>query len=217
MKKTIKIICALFFTSLVTSCGLLIVPEAGIDCPTVHYSDSYDGPGVDPDPDTSVKNTNNNNSDSEPFLSYTIGVAANKAISEKLAFETGIYVSGKGNKSESPNIEDKLNLTYLDMPLLAQYTIGKSNFSINGGLQPSLLLKAKRKLMVNGIENTQTVTDSYKAFDLAANIGVGYQFNNRIRVNLGYDHGLININDFDGLKAYNRNFKFKIGYVLNKK
>jgi len=216
MKTILKIGFLLLGSNLFMGCAAFYYPEIGVTCPSTHTSSSYSNPDPDPDPDVGIKKAVNNTTDSETFLSYRVGVAANVPINEKFAFETGVHLAGKGNKTKSPNIEDKLNLTYIDVPLTVRYKIGSNNFSIYGGLQPSLLVNAKRKLNVNGMEDSQKITGAYKTLDMAASLGAGCQFNNGIRLNIGYDHGFVNINDFGGFKAYNRMFRFTVGYQFGK-
>jgi len=81
---------------------------------------------------------------------------------------------------------------YVDLPVLIQYNLN-SPFSFYAGLQPSLLLDAKRKFKSPNLSDTQKATDEFKKFDLAAAAGVGYQINNAIGLKLLYHHGLTNI------------------------
>jgi len=164
------------------------------------------------------------NSSGESTIGFQLGVDFIIPVNDQVSAETGLRLARKGSKSSfgdaDYSFEDKVLSTYVDIPLLARYKIGQKGFSVYGGLQPSVLLGAKRKSKVDGSSSSQKVTDQYKTLDLAGSIGVGYQLDNGIKLNLGYDHGFVNIsknNDFGGSKINNRTFKLMVGYVLPNK
>lgn len=161
------------------------------------------------------------NEDNTLFLSYSTGVAVTFPIAEQFSFESGLYLSGKGNKtatgSGSNALKAKLSLTYIDLPLLANYQFGESGFNVFGGLQPSVLISAKNKIDFEGNSDSQNVKDQYKTLDIATSIGVGYNFENGIGLRFGYSHGLSNIEkEESGLKTKNRTLKLGVSYVFTK-
>ncbi len=235
MKKfgiVIKVLFFLVLISLTQSCKLL-PRQGGVGGPLVNFFVNGVCPSTESNSTSSTSDTGsrsdisksqlqNNGTDSEFFLSYRVGAGTSVPIGEKLSFNPRVLLSGKGNKTSSAGFEDKLTSTYLDFPLLVDYKLGSSKFSINGGLQPSILLSAKRKIEFEGNEDSQKVTDQFNTFDLAASIGVGYNFDNGFGINLGYDHGLTNINKSDSnfgsdFKAHNRALHLGVSYTLNKR
>jgi len=189
------------------SCKKLIFsPIIGIDASKFSDEDDYAG------------------SNGESLIGYQVGIDAIVPFNDLLSFESGLHLAGKGNKSsfsgDGFSSEDKINMTYIDLPMLARYNVGQGGFSVYGGLQPSILLNANQKTVNDDSEDSQKVTDQFKTLDLAGSIGVGYQFSNGVRLNLGYDYGFSNISanqDFGTGKVNNRTFKLIVGYTLGQK
>lgn len=166
--------------------------------------------------------------DGGSLIGLQLGVDAFAPITNQLLLESGLRYAAKGNKSvfdnggefegENYSFEDKTRLNYIDFPVLARYQVGNSGFSVYGGMQPSLLLSAKQKSSGTGSEDQSTqVTDSYKRLDFAGSLGIGYRFQNGIRLNLGYDHGFSNIAKSEAFGAgsiNNRTVKLSVGYTI---
>jgi hypothetical protein len=233
LKKLFKILIALILTNLTVGCALIPktgFPDddvfnyiAGFSCPSTETKTDYGGDGYGGDYDTSLRfpvskyQLQNDGNQSEFFLSYRVGAKLKLPLNDKFSLSPAMVLSGKGNKNSNAGFEDKLTSTYIDVPLMINYKLGNSKFSLNGGLQPSILLSAKRKITGNGNDQSQKVTDQFNTFDLAASIGAGYQFDNGFGLNFGYDYGLTNINKSDGgFKAYNRVLQLGISYNFNK-
>ena len=229
MKTSLKILMLLCAINFLIGCNPL---EAYIsaNCPSTDTKTTYNTENTT-NPDSSlpttkraVKNSKsvaqNDGPESEFLLSYSVGVGTQIPISETFSFKPRVLVTGKGNKTMEAGFEDKLTTTYIDVPLLVSYKVGESNFNINAGLQPSVLLSANRKITGNGNEESQKVTDQFNTFDLGATIGVGYIFDNGIGLNLGYDHGITNINKSSefgsSFKAYNRVLHVGVSYAFMK-
>lgn len=196
-------------------------------------SDNYKGQGCEvklmPSGGVILSNINENadysEGNNEPKLGVNLGVNIVTPINPKITLETGLGYTGKGSKSsysddydgeESYSQEDKLNLSYLEMPILARYRFNNTGFSVYGGVQPALLLGAKQKSEATGAPSQDLdVKDNFKSFDASAIFGVGYEFKNGIMINAGYDLGLLNIaekSDFGNTTVKNRAFKFSLGY-----
>ena len=134
----------------------------------------------------------------DPISDFHAGILAEISISEKFSFQPELLYSGQGSK---------INLTYINLPLLGKYYLTKG-FSIEAGPQIGYLLSAK-----NG---STDVKNSYKSIDLGASLGASYTLNNRFIFSARYNLGLSNINDVSGLSDKNRNgvFQLSIGYFL---
>ncbi len=52
--------------------------------------------------------------------------------------------------------------------------------------------------------------DGYKRFDFGLGLRAGLEFNQKVPVSIGYDFGLLDIND--GVSAKNRNLTLSVGY-----
>jgi len=224
MKTTIKILMLLLSINLFIGCAAgTLATEAFVkaNCPWIKEDYNINNTDTGSRLPAIKKTVQNNDTESEFFLSYSVGVGAEVPINDKFSFNPAVALSGKGNKTSNVGFEDKITSTYIDVPLLISYKLGESKFNLNAGLQPSILLNAKRKITGNGNEDSQKITDQFNAFDLAASLGAGYHFNNGFGLNVGYDHGLININKSDddfgsSLKAHNRALRFGVSYIFSK-
>lgn len=167
----------------------------------------------------------------ESKLGFQLGANALFPINQNLRLETGLGYASKGSKTsyegeggefgeETFSQEDKLNLSYLEVPILARYQFNNTGFSTYGGLQPALLLGAKQKSEATSSPSQETdVKDRFKSFDASAVFGVGYEFKNGLMLNAGYDLGLLNIaesSEFGNATAKNRSFKISLGYIFGK-
>lgn len=170
-------------------------------------------------------------SDNKSKLGMQLGANALFPVNQNLRLETGLGYANKGSKSsyegergefgeEVFSAEDKTTLSYLEAPVLARYQFSNTGFSAYGGLQPALLLGAKQKSEQTGSQSQDMdVKDRFKGFDTSAVFGVGYEFNNGLMVNAGYDLGLVNIaesNEFGNASIKNRAFKISLAYIFGK-
>lgn len=211
--------------AIITFCGscAALFAEIGLSCPSGSERSNYNiGDESVATNTTSRENASrsaNNGRESKPFLSYRAGGRAVWPVADKVSVSSGLFLAGKGSKYEdsSFNIEEKTTLTYIDVPARVHYEFGETGLNINGGFQPSFLIGAKNTVTINGNETVTKGTDNFNTFDIAAGVGAGYTFANGILINLGYDHGLSNINknDFGGFESKNRVLHLSLGYKFN--
>ena len=151
----------------------------------------------------------------DAILGYFAGVGTTIPLSSKLAARSELRFTRKGSKTEiNANASNTTRLSYIDVPLQLEYRI-KPKWSILGGLQPSILLGANMKSEVNGESSSRSVKDFYRTFDLAGTVGLGYDFNKNIGIRLGYDLGLLNVEEqADFQKVYNRSIRLGVQYTL---
>lgn len=218
MRFTIAAITATTLTSCCASkdmaetrlCKILMSTGAGGNSSTVSEGGDYGG------------------NDNESKIGFQLGANALFPINENLRLETGLGYASKGTKSsyggqdgeESFSQEDKLNLSYLEAPILVRYQFNNTGFNAYGGLQPALLLGAKQKSEATGsTSQDMDVKDRFKGFDTSAVFGIGYEFNNGLMLNAGYDLGLVNIaesTDFGNSTVKNRSFRVSLAYIFGK-
>lgn len=218
MRLTILMVTAITMTSCCTSkgledtslCKILFSTGAGGNSSNVSDGGDYGG---------------DNN---ESKFGFQLGANALMPINQNLRLETGLGYASKGYKSsyssqdgeESFSQEDKLNLSYLEAPILIRYQFNNTGFNAYGGIQPALLLGAKQNSEATGsMSQDIDVKDRFKGFDTSAVFGIGYEFNNGFMINAGYDLGLMNIaesSEFGNATAKNRSFKISLGYIFGK-
>lgn len=165
---------------------------------------------------------------------YHAGLYAIIEVADKVAIEPGLFISTKGMRAEGVgeldffgikvvyDMESKTSATYLDIPVLVRLSIA-SGFNVFIGPQFSYLLGNKYTIKSTYTLNGETETVSEKGsntegmseIDLGLVFGVGYQLENGLNFNLGYDLGLSNINDSesrDDFKVSNRVIKISVGF-----
>ncbi len=151
----------------------------------------------------------------DAILGYFVGVGTNIPLNENLSAKSELRFTKKGSKTEINAIgSSTTRLSYIDIPLQLEYRI-KPKWSVHGGLQPSLLLGANMDSEINGASSSRSVKEFYRTFDLAGTLGIGYDFNKNIGVRLGYDLGLLNVEEqADFQKVYNRSIRLGVQYTL---
>jgi len=108
--------------------------------------------------------------------------------------------------------EDRLNYTYLNLPILGKFYVVE-NFDFELGPQIGYLLVATEKDPVGNINITQQV----RRFDFSLAIGVGYKYRGRTSLTLRYNLGINNTNENNVIyskRLTNRVFQASIAYIL---
>jgi hypothetical protein len=138
-------------------------------------------------------------------LGFNIGAFAQIPIAETFAFKPELVFSTQGAKSDDDNDDSKLNVNYLNLPLLGKYTTS-SGFFAETGPQIGFLLSAKAKSSDVDVD----VKDQFKGTDFAWAFGIGYEMpESGFGLNLRYNLGLSNIPDADD--ASFKNSVFQLG------
>ncbi|MDR2650952.1 MAG: PorT family protein [Prevotellaceae bacterium] len=166
-------------------------------------------------------------------ISFHVGLSYQHLLipTTPLYLETGLYFTEKGFKQsldwgyirviDDPDIElddSKINANamYLQVPLLLNYHFAVAN---NITIQPFagfyLAYGIGGKIKDSGGEYKQSknIFGDIERLDIGVKVGVGATFN-KIYLGIGYEPGLINIDDTDNnfAAAKNTNWTFSIGY-----
>jgi hypothetical protein len=121
-------------------------------------------------------------------------------------FKSYEYIPG-GNYSNSATT---VRLNYLNLPVLVHYEKDRHGFFAEAGLQPGILLSAKRKG-----STTSDIKENLKKLDVSFIAGVGYKFKNKVGAGLRVAPGLMNINkNADQAKTRNSVVGISISYSL---
>lgn len=130
----------------------------------------------------------------------------------KIGFQGGVFVKtdfkynfgaqleikyvGKGAQ-KTTSTEDtevyKLGLHYIDLPLMATYTV-KKKVVFDLGLVPGYMFAANGE--DNGGKLPEEFLVDFNKFDLAWLAGVNYLITEKFKVNIRFSYSLISINDF---------------------
>jgi hypothetical protein len=136
-----------------------------------------------------------------------VGLLGHIHITEQFALQPEIYYSDQGAKTVSDGETRKLNLGYVNMPLMFQYMFD-NGFRLQAGPQLAVLASAKSK--ANG--NSTDVKGSFNSFDVGVPVGVGYISPTGLGIDVRYQIGVSNVREDDDNKAYNRGLQIGLFY-----
>jgi hypothetical protein len=156
---------------------------------------------------------------------FHFGAAVEIPINSNLMFEPGIMFITKGVKMDDPDYEvsSKVNLNYLDLPLLLKAsTSNNEGLGFYGALGPyiGIGLNGKATSEYDGEEESNDIEfgsdedeDDLKRLDIGISIGGGIEFSS-FQFGVSYDYGLMNIATYQdyGNTIKNRVLKFTLGY-----
>lgn len=154
--------------------------------------------------------------ESKMKLGLVAGAELGYKVADPFAITAGLLVSMQGNavKDNSYIKNEKNTLTYLNVPVLANYYI-TPGLAIKAGIQPGFLLSRKWK----GEENIngkwekfdESGTDGLKKFDLSIPIGLSYEISDFV-IDARYNLGLTKVvKNFDGKNSV---FMLTFGYMI---
>jgi len=103
--------------------------------------------------------------------------------------------------------------TYLSIPIMFKF-YPLAGFNIQAGPQFGFLIDGEREYdTFLGVGGTVDITDQYKKTDVAGSVGIGYDTDFGLGLDLRYNFGLTDINDSDdGGKAKSRIFVISLGW-----
>jgi hypothetical protein len=160
-----------------------------------------------------VYNINNdNNSEYDSKVGFHAGLIGHIHLTRQFAVQPELVYSVQGAKYTNGGVESKLNLGYINIPVLLQYMFD-NGFRLQAGPQIGFMLNAKRE--VGDIKTD--VKDGFKTVDLGLGFGAGYVTPSGFGIDARYNLGLSNINENDAVKSTNRGFQAGVFYLMKHK
>lgn len=161
-----------------------------------------------------VYNINNdNNSEYDAKVGFNVGLLGHIHLAKQLAFQPELVYSAQGAKFKTLGVETKLNLDYINVPMLIQYMFD-NGFRIQAGPQVGFLVSAKAKVGDTKVD----VKDNLKTVDFGLGAGLGYvDPKSGFGIDARYNLGLSNINENNTAKSYNRGLQVGVFYLFNHK
>ena len=135
------------------------------------------------------------NSDADAKVGLAAGAELGYQLNESFAVTAGAIYSMQGAKSEGV----KLNLDYINIPILANYYITKG-LAVKAGIQPAFNVKA---------EGEYGDIEGFKSFDLSIPVGLSYEISDFV-IDARYNWGMTKL--LDGFDHKNTVFQFTVGY-----
>ena len=158
---------------------------------------------------------------------FHVGGYANIPIGAGISFEPGLGYTKKGYAMRGDLKIDVLKFLgvnagaqvmehYIDMPLMLRAKVYKG-LNVYAGPQVSYLvrstLNAKAGVLgINLFNRGFGITSRMNKFDMAVAGGVGYQFDNGLNVQAGYDYGLSRLDKNGNYNVHNRVVKVSVGF-----
>jgi hypothetical protein len=157
--------------------------------------------------------SNNNNSKFDSKAGIHLGLLGHIHLDRSIAVQPELVYSSQGAKYSEGGTEYKLNLGYLNIPVMLQYMFS-NGFRLEAGPQLGFLVSAKSE-----VNNTNiNVKSSFNTVDFAVGLGVGYiKPSTGLGAGLRYNAGLSNINDNSSVKSTNNGFQLGLFYQFKHK
>ena len=166
--------------------------------------------------------------------SFHLGISAELPINNMFAVDAGVLLNGKGyhlmidGNILLDDIDAKMNILYLDIPVLAKvkYTLGDLDLYAAVGPYIGIGLTGKQtseaEILGITVRDTSVVewgsdAGEYKTLDMGLSMGVGVVYNT-FEIGISYQMGLISTSGIttDNYKRKNRVFAISLGYFINK-
>ncbi|MBK6266066.1 PorT family protein [Marivirga sp. S37H4] len=156
---------------------------------------------------------NENSSDGDLKAGFHLGLIGHFHLNEQFALQPEVVFSTQGSDFTSNNTEMKLNLNYVNVPVLIQYMFN-NGFRLQAGPQVGVLVSAKGEVNDSNVD----LTDDYNSIDLGASFGVGYiNPSSNFGFDARYNMGLTDINESTNENSYNRGYQIGVFYLFNHK
>ena len=151
-----------------------------------------------------LANLQSPNTDYDSKSGLHAGLLAHVHVTNHFAVQPELYYSNQGTEYRNANQIFRTNLSYLNLPVLAQYMVG-TGFRLQTGPQLGFLLDAKSR--VKDSDTKTDVEDNFKSTDFSWAFGASYLTNSGFGVDARYNLGLSNINEASSPNVKNRVFQ----------
>lgn len=162
-----------------------------------------------------VKGEDFDDDDKKSHVGIAIGGLVNIKVQEKFSVQPELVFSQEGVLWKDGDYKEKESLTYLNIPVLAQYD-DPSGFFAHTGPQVGFLLSAKEKYEEGGESETTDLKDEYKGAVFSWAIGAGFRHVSGLGIAARYNLGLSTIVKDDDDVAKGRGFNISLFYILGK-
>lgn len=146
------------------------------------------------------------NSGLDQKAGVNLGLLGHVHLSDHWGLQPEIMYSSQGARGDANN---RLNLDYLNVPVLLQYMFD-NGFRLQAGPQLGFLMSANT---ING-DNKVDVKDSYKNIDLGLSLGASYVHPpTGFGIDARYNLGLVDIHETNDYR--NNGFQLGVFYLFN--
>lgn len=151
---------------------------------------------------------------------FHIGALVEIPVSEKFWVQPEVLYNALGSKSNQTRIlgskvESKLNLDYIQIPVMAKYYVIEG-LALEAGPQIAFLVKAEGETSIgDGTITNDLDKDNFSSIDFSLGVGASYRLDMGLFLGARYNFGLTDINDGafgDSKKLNNSVFQLSAGY-----
>lgn len=146
--------------------------------------------------------------------SFHVGGVAEIMFNDQFSFQPELLYSSQGAQFEDAalDLEAKLKLDYLTLPLMGKY-YPIEGLSLQLGPQVGYLVSAKSEVEIGGVSDEEDVKDDFKSIEFGVNVGAGYKLSSGLFFDARYNLGLSTIND-DNADDFNAVIQLSVGFLF---
>lgn len=153
---------------------------------------------------------NENSNTGKSIVGIHLGLISHIHLNDQFAIQPEVVLSTQGSEFEPGGSKMRLNLNYINVPILLQYMFD-NGFRLQAGPQIGFLVNAKTE--VTNAEFDQK--DDFETIDVGAGFGIGYiNPSSNFGVDARYNLGLSDINKNSSVISYNRGFQVGVFYLF---
>ncbi|MRT15778.1 PorT family protein [Vitellibacter sp. q18] len=145
-------------------------------------------------------------------VGFHVGGLVEIPLAGKFALQPEILYSAQGAKYGYFGYDEKIQLDYVNVPIMGKYYIIEG-LSVELGPQVGVLVNAKFKGEDEDGSYTEDAKDGYKSLDFAVGIGASYRLNNGIFFSLRFNKGIMDISEdeeyYDPYDDYYYSYTYK--------
>ena len=138
-------------------------------------------------------------------LGFNGGLYMNIPVNQAVSVQPEVVYSTQGAKYNLNGAEEhNLMLTYVNIPVMIQANVGRGVYAEAG---PQIGLLASVKDQVDKVETGFFTSEDFKKTDVGLGLGLGYRGAGGFGVNVRYNLGLTNINNYGSNQLRNNNLQ----------
>ncbi|MEO6404883.1 MAG: porin family protein [Ferruginibacter sp.] len=146
-------------------------------------------------------------------VGFNAGVIGHIHLAKHVALQPEVVYSAQGAKYTVLNTDTKVNLGYINVPVMLQYMFD-NGFRLQAGPQVGFLINAKTETGSTKVD----IKDQLKSVDFAVGAGIGYVHPaTGFGVDARYNLGLSDITESGSDKSTNRGFQIGVFYLFDHK
>jgi len=154
---------------------------------------------------------------SDAKAGFTAGIVYSASLGESFSFMPSLNFTQKGGKLSFSGDEEKITLSYIDLPLNFVYNV--KGFFVGAGPALGFGIGGKDKFTSGDITESEDVNfgsgdEELKPLEISANILAGYKFSNGFFVTANFNPGLSNLSNDSDSKYHNSGFGIRLGYMF---